>query len=99
MASQWRDSREERLARDNVLFSSLRQAYHHAPEPERCELILWIEPDWRCEYWMRGESGAMRLFNGRDTILDVPVTDPIAALQEVRLWHDVVLHGGVPHHA
>jgi hypothetical protein len=53
-------------------------------------LILWIESDWHCEYWLRGESGAMRLFNGPDTILDVPVTHPIAAW----VWHDVVLHGG-----
>jgi hypothetical protein len=100
MASQWRDSPEERLARSNrPLFRIPRHAYQDSPEQERCELILWIEADWHCEYWMRGESGAMRLLNGPDTILDVPVTDPIAALQEVRMWHDVVLHGGVPHHA
>ena len=100
MASQWRDSPEERLGRDNLPFRIPRHAaYQDAPEPDRCELILWMEADWRCEYWLRGESGAMRLFNGPDTILDVLVTDPIAALQEVRVWHDVVLHGGVPHHA
>jgi hypothetical protein len=98
MASQWRDSREERLARsDNRLFRIPPHVYQDSPEQERCELILWIEADWHCEYRMRGESGAMRLFNGPVTILEVPVTDPIAALQEVRVWHDVVLHGGVPH--
>jgi len=51
-------------------------AYQDSPEQERCELILWIEADWHREYWMRGESGAMRLLNGPDTILEVPVTDP-----------------------
>jgi hypothetical protein len=48
MASQWRDSPEERLARSNrPLFRIPRHAYQDSPEQERCELILWIEADWR----------------------------------------------------
>lgn len=68
-----------------------------SPEHERCELILWIEADWRCEYWLLlPESGVMRLYNGPDTILEVPVTDPLAALRCAKMWHDVVLHAGCP---
>jgi hypothetical protein len=64
-----------------------------APEEERCELILWIEADWRCEYWLLGESGLMRLYSGPDTILEARVTDAIVALRDAQTWHDVVLHG------
>ena len=85
MASNNRVSREERLAARRS----------DSPEQERCELILWIEADWRCEYWLLAEAGVMRLYNGRDIILEVPVTDPIAALRDAKMWHNVVLHGGV----
>ena len=97
MASLWRDHHEKRFVRpDTTLFRIPRHAYQDAPEQERCELILWVEADWRCEYWLLGESGVMRLLNGGDTILEVPVTDAITALQDVRMWHEVVLHGEVP---
>jgi hypothetical protein len=85
MASQWRDSSDARLTgSDNLLPRIPQNQLQDSPERERCELILWIESNWRCEYWVCGESGAMRLFNRGNPILDVPVTDPIAALQEAR---------------
>ena len=37
----------------------------------------------------------MRLYNGPNTILEVLVTDAIAALRDAKMWHDVVPHGGV----
>ena len=85
MPSNGQVSREERHA----------ARLSDSQEQERCELILWIEAEWRCEYWLLGESGVMRLYNGPATILEVPVTDPIAALRDAKMWHDVVLHGGV----
>ena len=90
MPGNRRVSQEERLA----------ARLSDSPEQERCELILWIEADWRCEYWLLlAQSGVMRLYNGPDTVLEVPVTDPIAALREAKMWHDVVLQGGVRHSA
>ena len=85
MPSNGRVSREQRHA----------ARLSDSPEQARCELILWIEADWRCEYWLLAESGVMRLYNGPDTILEVPVTDPIAALRDAKMWHEVVLHGSV----
>jgi hypothetical protein len=92
-------NQDERLVRgEPILFRTPCDPYLPPPEVERCELILWIEAGWRCEYWRLGESGKMRLLKGPDTIIDLPVTDPIAALHEVKVWHEVVRRGGEPNH-
>jgi hypothetical protein len=79
--------------------SDARHAYQTPGNKSGASWNLWIEADWRCEYWLLAESGLMRLYNGPDTILEVPVMDCIAALRDDKMWHDVVLHGGVRHRA
>jgi hypothetical protein len=53
---------------------------------DRCEIVVWREPPWRCELWALQSGAALRLYDADDVIAEEAVrkADSFNQAQELR---------------
>lgn len=57
-----------------------------APRPARHEFTLWRHRTWRCEFWVVGDQGHLRVFEGRRLHRDEAIVDATESLTRASDW-------------
>ena len=59
---------------------------------EECELWLWAEGSWRCEYWLVAKVGFLRLYDAYGLVKEARMTGT-RAMALASEWRAAVLRG------
>ena len=54
--------------------------------PARHEFTLWRHRSWRCEFWVIGTQGHLRVFDGKRMLRDEQIVDATKSLTLAEGW-------------
>jgi hypothetical protein len=65
-----------------------------AASGQQHEFTLWRSGRWRCEFWIVGEAGHLRVYYGERLERELVVTDAAASCARASEWRTAVERAG-----